>query len=100
MNIGSASQATNLPEKTIRYYEDIGLITPQRAANGYRVYTEQNIHTLSFLAKARGLGFSIDDCRALLTLYSDRGRASSDVKRIASNHLKLIEQKIKELQAM
>lgn len=100
MNIGQAASATTLPEKTIRYYEEIGLVTPNRSANGYRVFSDQHIHTLHFLAKARGLGFTVEDCRILLTLYSDHARASADVKMIAAKHVAAIEQKIKELQSM
>ncbi|PIB24712.1 Cu(I)-responsive transcriptional regulator [Amylibacter kogurei] len=100
MNIGQAADHTGLPEKTIRYYEDIGLVTPNRAANGYRVFGENALHQLHFLAKARGLGFSIEDCRNLLALYDDTARSSSDVKAIAKAHVATIDQKISELSAM
>ena len=69
MNIGEVSQAAGLPAKTIRYYEDIGLITPLRDANGYRRFAQTHLHKLAFLARARGLGFSIEQCRTLLALY-------------------------------
>ncbi|WP_432449436.1 Cu(I)-responsive transcriptional regulator [Aliiroseovarius marinus] len=100
MNISDAAKHTGLPAKTIRYYEDIGLITPMRDLNGYRVFRETELHKLTFLARARALGFSIEDCRALLALYEDQSRASSDVKRIARAHLDEIEAKIADLNAM
>lgn len=100
MNIGEVSARAGLPAKTIRYYEDIGLIHPPRDANGYRVFRETDLHKLAFLARARGLGFSIDDCRTLLALYEDRSRASADVKRVAQENLRRIEAKISELQEM
>lgn len=100
MNIGDVSARTGLPAKTIRYYEDIGLVTPQRATNGYREFRESDAHKLAFLGNARGLGFSIQDCRALLTLWEDRSRASGDVRQIAKDHLAEIETKIAGLQAM
>lgn len=75
MNISDAADITSLPPKTIRYYEEIGLITPNRTANGYRSFTETHIHQLTFLARARALGFSVEDCRSLLALWEDRGRA-------------------------
>ena len=100
MNIGEVAQASGLPAKTIRYYEEIGLVTPLRAANGYRSFRDTDLHKLSFLGRARSLGFSIEDCRTLLALYEDRSRASADVKTVAQNHLAEIEQKIAELQAM
>lgn len=100
MNIGDVADRAGLPPKTIRYYEDIGLVTPQRAANGYRSFRETDLHKLTFLGRARSLGFSIEDCRALLALYEDDTRASADVKRIAKENLARIDRKIAELTAM
>lgn len=100
MNIGDVSARSGLPAKTIRYYEDIGLVTPLRDTNGYRAFREKELHKLAFLGRARSLGFTIEDCRALLALYEDDARASSDVKRIANEHLSLIEAKIADLNAM
>ncbi len=99
-SIKDAADQTGLPSKTIRYYEDIGLVKPVRAANGYRVFREDDVHQLNFLSKARGLGFTIEECRNLLTLYSDKSRASSDVKAIATDHVHGINQKILELESM
>lgn len=100
MNISEVSTATGLPVKTIRYYEDIALITPKRQANGYRVFSESDAHKLTFLARARSLGFPVETCRSLLALYEDQTRASADVKRIAAAHLAEIDQKLVELAAM
>jgi len=100
MNIGDIAQRTGLPAKTIRYYEEIGLVTPRREANGYRVFDDKDIHRLTFLARARALGFPIEDCRTLLALYKDDTRASADVKCIAQDHLAQIEDKILQLQSM
>ena len=100
MNIGDVAERSGLPPKTIRYYEDIGLVTPQRSSNGYRSFRESDLHKLTFLGRARSLGFSIEDCRALLALYEDETRASGDVKRIAKEHLTRIDRKIAELSAM
>ena len=100
MNISDAATRCGLPAKTIRYYEDIGLVTPGRLENGYRDYSDDDLHKLRFLQRARGLGFSVEDCRVLLSLYEDRNRASSDVKEIAKAHLSEIERKISELQSL
>lgn len=100
MNIGDAVIQTGLPAKTIRYYDDIGLVNPPRDSSGYRSFQEKELHTLTFIAHARALGFTIEDCRALLALYEDETRASTDVKRIANQHLKQIETKIADLNAM
>ena len=98
--IGAAAEAAALPIKTIRYYEEIGLITPQRDANGYRVFGDTDIHRLVFVGRARGLGFSIADCRALLALYDDQGRESSEVRKIAQANLERIDAKMAELSSM
>ena len=66
MNIGDASALCGLPVKTIRYYEDIGLIEPARRNNGYRDYVDADVSRLTFLQRARNLGFSIETCRSLL----------------------------------
>lgn len=100
MNIGSAATASGLSAKTIRYYEDIGLVTPLRSANGYRNYSAGEIQRLQFLQRARALGFSIDECRQLLSLYEDKDRASANVKAIASDKIDAITRKIKELEAL
>jgi MerR family copper efflux transcriptional regulator len=100
MNIGEVSRASGLPAKTIRYYEDIDLVRPARGANGYRDFSEQDTHKLAFLGRSRSLGFTIEDCRKLLSLYEDRDRASANVKALASEHLDRITQKIEELQAL
>ncbi|MBF9029056.1 Cu(I)-responsive transcriptional regulator [Rhodobacterales bacterium HKCCE3408] len=100
MNIGDVSQASGLPAKTIRYYEDIGLVLPLRGGNGYRDFRESDVHKLTFVSRARSLGFSIEECRMLLSLYEDRTRASADVKDVARSTLDRIEVKIAELNAM
>lgn len=100
MNIKEVASRTGLPAKTIRYYEDIGLIRPARRENGYRDFSETDCHKLAFLSRARTLGFSIDDCRTLLGLYADEARASADVRRIAAHHLTQIDDKLRELQEL
>ncbi len=100
MNIGEASERSGLPAKTIRYYEDISLVAPDRAENGYRDYSSSDVHRLRFLHRARNLGFSIDECRLLLSLYTDRNRASADVKAVAEQKLSEIDAKIRELQSL
>lgn len=100
MNIGAAAAQSNLPAKTIRYYEEIALITPVRLDNGYRTYSESDVHRLRFLQRARRLGFTIEECRTLLSLYDDRSRASADVKAIALNKIEEIDSKIDELNSL
>jgi len=100
MNIGEVAREAGLPAKTIRYYEEIGLIKPGRAGNGYRDYSDADVHSLAFLRRARNLGFSIEDCRQLMALYQDRSRASHDVRAIAVAHVDAIGAKIAELESM
>ncbi len=100
MNISDISEKTQLPAKTIRYYEDIGLVCPNRSANGYRVFDDKDLHKLTFLGRSRALGFSIEDCRVLLALNEDDTRSSADVRAIAKRHLVEIETKIADLNAM
>lgn len=100
MNIGAASKCSGLPSKTIRYYEEIGLLVPRRAENGYRDYTAEDIHCLTFLGRARKLGFSIEECRALLSLYLDKQRSSSEVKSLALQKISDIDERLQELTAM
>ena len=100
MNIGDVARQSGVPPKTIRYYEDIGLIRPNRSENGYRAFTENHVHKLAFLGRARALGFTIEDCRTLLALYEDENRESVQVKAVAEEHLRQIEEKIEKLQSM
>jgi len=100
MNIGEASKQSELPAKTIRYYEDIELVHPARLDNGYRDYSGNDIHRLRFLQRSRGLGFTIEECRMLLSLYDDEDRASSDVKLIVKSKIDHIDQKIQELNSL
>ncbi|QFS83070.1 HTH-type transcriptional regulator HmrR [Roseivivax sp. THAF40] len=100
MNIGDVADRAGLPPKTIRYYEDIGLVRPERMANGYRRFRETDLHKLRFLGRARNLGFSIEDCRTLMNLYEDESRESAQVKALAEEHLAAINEKITQLQEM
>ena len=87
--------------KTVRYYADIGLVTPQgRSDTGYRQYTQTELSKLVFARRARAFGFSIDETRELLSLYEDRNRSSADVKRIAQGRLQDIEARMQELKAL
>ncbi len=100
MNIGEAARWSNLPVKTIRYYEDIGLVKAKRRDNGYRDYDENHVHKLKFIQRARGLGFSIEECRNLISLYEDKKRASADVKALVETRIREIDHKLGELQSL
>lgn len=100
MNIGTAAERSGLPPKTIRYYEAVGLVRPRRGGNNYRSYSEADLHRLRFLQRSRSLGFSVEECRRLLSLYGDRRRESADVKALAEARLAEIDRKMEELESL
>jgi len=101
MKIGEAAKRSGVNAKTIRYYESIDLVTPAaRRDNGYRDYGMTDVQKLRFIHSSRSLGFAIDDIRALLSLWEDQSRASSDVRALAKRHCADIDTRIKELQAI
>jgi MerR family transcriptional regulator, copper efflux regulator len=101
MNIGEAARSSGVPAKTIRYYEEIGLIgAATRGANGYRDYSEADAQLLRFIRHARGVGFGIGECRKLVALYRDPNRHSRDVKALAQAKIAEIDRRIAEFQHM
>ncbi|MBE7733722.1 Cu(I)-responsive transcriptional regulator [Devosia faecipullorum] len=101
MNIGQAADQSGVSAKMIRYYEQIGLISPpHRTDSNYRVYGEDEVHVLRFIRRARTLGFSVEETATLLALWQDKTRASGEVKDIANSHIKALETKIAELEGM
>ena len=101
MNIGQASKASGVSQRMIRHYEKIGLIpAAARRDSGYRDYGDTDVHRLRFIANARDLGFPIEEIRALLDLWADRRRASSEVKAMAQARADDLGRKAAALQAM
>lgn len=101
MNIGEVSRASGVSTKMIRYYETIGLIPPaDRSESGYRNYGDTDVHTLRFIRRSRDLGFTVEQMADLLALWRDRSRASGEVKKIALEHVEILERKAEELKAM
>lgn len=101
MNIGQAARASGVSAKMIRYYEKTGLIPEAARKNsGYRDYDDADIHRLRFIRSARDLGFVVEQIGDLLALWSDRKRASSDVKRLALAHVEVLKKKQAEIAAM
>jgi len=101
MNIGQASTASGVSAKMIRHYEQIGLTRePARSLSNYRSYSENDLHVLRFIRRARTLGFSVADIRELLSLWQSKSRSSASVKKIARRHIDELKRKIGELQSM
>ncbi|MGF1707300.1 Cu(I)-responsive transcriptional regulator [Enterovibrio baiacu] len=101
MKINEVSRITGLNAKTIRFYEQKGVISePSRSENGYRDYSERQVNELQMIRRSRLVGFSLDECQALLELSRNPKRRSADVKKKALEKIEEIDEKIKELQAM
>ncbi|CAN0605549.1 unnamed protein product, partial [Ectocarpus sp. 12 AP-2014] len=76
------------------------LVRPGRAPNGYRDYGCEDIHRLAFIGRARSLGFTIEECHLLVSLYDDKSRASADVKALASDKIVEIDRRLAEMQSL
>jgi MerR family copper efflux transcriptional regulator len=101
MNIGQAAAQSGLPVKTLRYYEEIGLVIPARTeGNDYRDYSVMDVEHLRFLQRARAVGFSLEVCRELLGLYRDENRRCSQVKRLVLEKIEQVEAQLQELHAL
>lgn len=100
-NIGEAASASGISAKMIRHYEKVELLpAASRTISGYRTYNPRDVHMLRFIKHSRDLGFSIKQIAALLSLWRDKNRSSSKVKSLAIKHIEVLDQKIKELNAM
>jgi Cu(I)-responsive transcriptional regulator len=101
MNISEAARQSGLSAKTVRYYEQIGLIGPaDRGDNGYRQYDGKAVQELHFLARARDVGFDLDECRELLRLHRDTGRQSRHARALVIEKSHQLQQRIDRLQSM
>ena len=99
-SIGQAAERSGLPIRTIRYYENIGLLAPARGENGYRKFDLNQIRKLCFVQRARSLGFTLEETRTLLSLYEDERRTSADVKKIVEMKVEKINRKLAELDTL
>jgi MerR family transcriptional regulator, copper efflux regulator len=101
MNIGRAAKASGVSAKMIRYYESIDLVPRSaRRDSGYRDYGAADIHRLAFIRRARDLGFSMDQIRDLLRLWSNDHRSNAEVKKIALGHVDELKQRARQLNEM
>lgn len=101
MNISTAANAAGISVKVIRHYESEGILPKaKRTESGYRIYDTNDVHIFRFVRKARELGFSLAEVKRLLSLWRNKSRKSEDVKIIASKHIQILNQKIRELESM
>ncbi len=101
MNISDVAKKTGLTSKAIRFYEEKGLVTaPLRSENGYRSYTAKHLEELTLLRQARQVGFNLEECREMVTLFNNPQRHSADVKARTLNKVAEIEAHIRELNLM
>lgn len=101
MSIGQLGKATGTAIETVRYYEKIGLLPPPaRTSGNYRSYGLDEVARLSFIRRARSLGFGIAQVRSLLELADDRERPCGDVDTLARSQLQQVERKIADLSAL
>ena len=101
LNIGKAAKLSNLTVKTVRYYADIGLVSPVKNNNtGYRDFSEDDVARLQFVSKARKFNFTIQECEELLSLYSDKNRSSREVKSLTLEKISEIDAKLFELKEL
>ncbi|VAW29994.1 Transcriptional regulator, MerR family [hydrothermal vent metagenome] len=101
MQIKTFAQKTSLPPKTIRYYEEIGLLPqPKRLENGYRDYGDLDVNRARFVAGARSLNFSFDDIQEILDLRDRREAPCRVVLELLEEKASEIKQRIAELQRM
>ncbi|MCC6204276.1 MAG: helix-turn-helix domain-containing protein [Hyphomicrobiales bacterium] len=101
LTIGHLARETGTKVETIRFYEKSGLLpAPSRTDGNYRSYDEAHLNRLSFIRRARELGFSLDQVRTLLTLSDDRGQPCAAVDAIATEHRAEVERKIADLQSL
>ena len=101
MNISDVAKKTGLTSKAIRFYEEKGVVTPPlRSDNGYRLYRDEDLHSLAFIKRSRDLGFSVAEITDLLGLWNDKSRRSADVKRLAQQHISELDRRIASMLEM
>jgi Cu(I)-responsive transcriptional regulator len=101
LKIGDLAKATGTKPNTIRFYEEIGLLSaPGRTEGNYRAYTREHLRRLAFVRRSRDIGLGLDQVRELLDLADHKDRSCASVEAIARAHRAAIERKIAGLQAL
>ena len=101
VHISTATRLSGLSARMIRHYVSLGLLPGiARSESGYRLYDENDIHTLRFIQRGRSLGFGMEQLTELLGLWRDQGRSSAQVRQLAQRHADAFAQRIAGMQAM
>lgn len=101
MTIGQAADASGISAKMIRHYETTGLLPKATRTNaGYRIYSQRDVEVLRFIHHARRLGFPTVTIRALLSLWLNQHRSSSQVKQLAQGYLLELDERIQALESI
>lgn len=101
MKIGEAAAASGLTTKTIRYYEDEGLLPrPDRRESGYRDYGDADVERMVFLRRARDFGFSLKEMRELLGMLEDHHRRAGDVRALTVSHIERLDRQLAEMRSL
>lgn len=102
LKIGEVATSSGLPIKTIRYYEEIGLLTPtvERASSGYRLFNHQVIHRLAFIKRAQSLGLSLSEVSEILTVHDQGQLPCGEVKQHLQTKIQTITEQIQALETL
>ena len=101
LTIGNVACRVGVRPSALRYYEAQGILRPaERRPNGYRIYSDNAVNLLLFVKRAQSLGITLKEIKPLLNLASQGQRPCSHVKQLARKHLREIDDKIRELQAL
>ena len=101
MKRGQLSRATGCNIETIRYYENIGLLTPpERTASGHRLYSSDDQRRLGFILRGRDLGFSIDELKSLLSLVDSHNYGCAEIRDLTRDHMARVREKIADLRRL
>lgn len=99
MIISELSTATNIPISTIRYYDKLGIFSPTRAENGYRIYPENSIELLLLISQAKKLGFSLSEIKSMVDLLQGP-RRSGELRNLLEKKVIELDEKLKEIKKM
>jgi len=102
LRVGEVAQQSGLPTKTVRYYDDIGLLTPtvERSPSGYRLFSPDVLNRLAFIKQAQSLGLSLDEIRQVLQVRDRGDLPCGEVRHYLETKVDAISQQIQSLEAL